>query len=275
VLVDGHAHIWTIDPAAYPWQPTFGFVPTEEAPPDALITTMDRLRIAWAVLVQPSAYGTDHRFMFDAIDRHPDRFVGVGLVDTAEHGAVAAAARLVREGGCVGLRVNLALDLDRARRQADPVSWSGLGSLGVPICLRATAAHHELAKLILGRNPMLRVVIDHLELPEPGDLGGAAERIAELAAFDNCSLKIAGLARASADGPPYRDLWPLIRSALRSFGSSRLVWGSDYPAARPESGYAASVQAIASMPFLNRPDRDRVMSGTSAELWGQPRASRA
>lgn len=274
-MVDAHAHIWTIDSAAYPWQPTFGIVPTEGALPDALLSTMDRVGIGWAVLVQPSAYGSDHRFMLEAIDRHPDRFVGVGLVDAAEPGAIAAAARLVREGGCVGLRVNLALDLDRARRQADPVAWSGLESLGVPICLRATAAHHELAKLILRRNPMLRIVVDHLELPEPGDLDGAAERLAELAAFDNCSLKVAGLARASADGPPYRDVWPLIRSALRSFGSSRLVWGSDYPAARADSGYPAAVEAIASMPFMNRPDRDRVMSGTSTELWGKPRASRA
>jgi len=269
MIIDGHAHIWTLDPVAYPWQPTFGFVPTEEASPEALLSAMDRLGVAWAVLVQPSAYGNDHRFLLRAVERHPGRFVAVGLTDPAEPGAVDGATQLVREDGCVGLRVNLSLDLDRAASQADSDAWAGLESLGVPLCLRATPAHHDLARLILGRHPRLRVIVDHLELPEPRNLVAAVDRLAELAAFDNCYLKVAGLARLSMEGPPYRDTWPLIRSAYGSFGASRLLWGSDYPAAEPQDLYAAAARAIMSMPFLDGADRDRIMAGTSAELWGR------
>jgi predicted TIM-barrel fold metal-dependent hydrolase len=264
MIIDGHAHIWLIDPLAYPWQPTFGFIPTEEASPDVLIEVMDRLSVDWTVLVQPSVYGADHRLLLRTVARHPDRFVAVGLIDPAEPRAADRARHLVDEEGCVGLRVNLSLDLGRARQQARPDGWVGLESMGVPVCLRATAAHHDLAKSILTRHRSLRIVIDHLELPERGRLDAAVERLAELATFDNCLLKVAGLGRFSADGPPFRDTWPLMREVLRLFGSSRLLWGSDHPAA----AYPAAVEAIMSMPFIRGRAQDQVMAGTSLELWG-------
>jgi L-fuconolactonase len=270
VIVDGHAHLWTIDPTTYPWRPTFGFVPTVDATPDVLISLMDRVGVEWAVLVQPSAYGPDHRFLFDAVARHPDRFVAVGLIDPADLDAGESAATLVREGGCVGLRVNLSLDLERATIQADADTWTSLEALSVPVCLRATAAHHDVAMRILRRHPHLRLVIDHLELPDPGDLAGAADRVAELSAFANCWLKVAGLGRFSKLGPPYFDTWPLVAAALRSFGASRLFWGSDHPSERPHTGYIDAAAAIARMPFIAGADRDRLMAGTARELWGRP-----
>ena len=274
MIVDGHAHIWTIDPGVYPWQPTFGIVPTEQAPPEPLISIMDRRDVDWTVLVQPSAYGGDHRFLLEATQRWPDRFVAIGLVDPAEPATVTAAANLVQPGACVGLRVNLSLDLGRALRQASAESWSDLETLGVPICLRITPAHHNLARLILGRHPGLRIVIDHLGLPDAVHLAAAADRLTELAAFDNALLKIAGLARCSGSGPPFRDTWRLIEAAVRSFGASRLLWGSDYPGAEPDLAYKAALDAtesaLASMPFVSTADRDRVMAGTSLELWGRP-----
>src|SRR5215472_7246596 len=136
-IVDSHAHVWTLATTAYPWQPTFGIVPTDAAPPDELLAAMDDLGVVRTILVQPSAYGSDHSFLFDTVRKHPDRFSPLGLVDPADPASPELAEGLVGKG-CVGLRVNLALDLREARRQADAESWGLLGSLGVPICLRAT-----------------------------------------------------------------------------------------------------------------------------------------
>jgi L-fuconolactonase len=270
MIVDGHAHVWALDPATYPWQPTFGFVPTEAATPDELQAAMDRHGVGHAVLVQPSAYGPDHRFLLETVRRQPGRFLAIGLVDPSDPADTAAATSLVREKSCVGLRVNLALDLRRAAEQADGAGWAGLDALGAPICLRATPAHHELAKAILGRHRGIRVVIDHMGLPEPDRLAEAAGRLAELAAFEHCWLKVAGLARFSRSGPPYRDTWPVVRAALRSFGSSRLTWGSDFPSGDGAAGYRAAIEAIESMPFFSASDRQRLLSGTAHDLWGLP-----
>jgi L-fuconolactonase len=269
VIVDGHAHVWSLDEVAYPWQPTFGYVPNEAAPPDVLLATMNSLGVRHAILVQPSVYGSDHRFLFEAVRDHPDRFLPVGLVDPADPTDAAAAAALVDEG-CVGLRVNLSLDVQRAAVQAKASGWVDLEALGVPICVRATAAHHELVVGILARHPRLRLVVDHMGLPDDAQSDDAIVRLAELAAFEQSRLKIAGFARLSGSPPPYRDLWNLVRAALEFFGSARLLWGSDFPAADPKIGYPGAVQAIGSMTFISARDRDQLMAGTSNELWGRP-----
>ena len=268
MIVDGHAHVWTLDSDHYPWQPTFGFVPTEEAAPATLLANMDRQAVGHALLVQPSAYGRDHRFLFDAVQAHPNRFLAIGLVDPSDPVDTSNAMSLVSDRGCVGLRVNLSLNLETAAAQADGPGWAALEGCEVPISVRAMPAHHGLVKDVLVRYPRLRVVVDHLGLPEPGRLAEAADRLNELARFERCWLKIAGLARFSRSPPPYRDAWPVVRAALRSFGSSRLVWGSDFPATG--EGYEAAIQAIESMPFLSQADRRRLLFETSRDLWGVP-----
>jgi L-fuconolactonase len=273
MITDGHAHVWTLDAARYPWQPTFGFVPTGEADPTGLLAAMDRHAIGHAVLVQPSAYGRDHRFLLDTVRAHPDRFLAIGLVDPRDLADTAAAVSRVRDGLCVGLRVNLSLDPEDAAAQADGRGWAALETLGVPVCVRATPAHHHLVVRILRRHRTIRLTVDHLGLPEPDRLADVVERFDELAGFDRCSLKVAGLARFSTSAPPYRDTWPVVRAAVRSFGSSRLVWGSDFPASDTAGGYDGAVAAIESMTFLSTADRDRLMSETSRELWGVPPAT--
>lgn len=267
-IVDSHSHVWTLDTAAYPWQPTFGFIPTEPASPDELLAAMDRHGVAHTLLVQPSAYGSDHRFLFDAVHIAPTRFSAVGLVDPAHPGSLELAADLV-ESGCIGFRVNLSLDIPAAERQATAGTWSQLGSLGVPVCLRAAPAHQAQVKRIVAGLPDTLFVVDHLGLPEPGDTK-AIRRLGELARFDNCILKIAGVWRASALGHPYEDTWPILSAAIDLFGSSRLVWGSDYPAVRPDCGYAEAVTAIQALPFMDADDLDRVMAGTARGCWGLP-----
>ena len=266
-IVDSHAHVWTLAAPAYPWRPSFGIVPSDPALPDELLAAMDDLAIVRAILVQPSVYGSDHSFLFDTVRRHPDRFSPLGLVDPALPTSRELAEDLVGKG-CVGLRVNLALDLRQARRQADAGSWALLGSLGVPICLRATPAHHGLATRIVERQPSTRFMIDHLGLPEPGQTERTIERLGALAGFDNCILKIAGLAGASTGRSPYRDTWPMLAAAHELFGASRLVWGSDYPAAAPGAGYPDAVAAMQALPFLSDLERDTVMHGTACDLWG-------
>jgi predicted TIM-barrel fold metal-dependent hydrolase len=272
VLVDAHAHVWVLDAVNYPWQPTFGFVPTANALPDDLLRAMDRHGVGHALLVQPSAYGPDHRFLLDTVATWPDRFLPIGLVDPADPASIAAAPGLVRDAGCVGLRVNLSLDLAYAERQAARDGWDRLASLDVPVTVRATPAHHQVVLGILERYPGLTLVVDHLGLPDLGTFARAEDRLADLARFDQCRLKIAGLGLISRVGPPYRDVWSLVEAALRRFGASRLVWGSDYPTGGSD-GYEGAVAAMEAMPFLSDGDRERVMTGTALELWGEPRTA--
>jgi L-fuconolactonase len=269
-IVDSHAHVWALDPETYPWQPTMGYTPTGPAEPATLLADMDGAGVHHTVLVQPSVYGADHRFLLETVEAHPDRFLSIGLVDPADPDAGRAAPSLVNEGRCVGLRVNLSLDLGRAAVQADAPGWAELEALAVPICLRATPAHHELVKTILTRHGGTRFVVDHLGLPEAGQPVATMARLSELSRFDNCWLKIAGLSRFSTSAAPYPDVLPVLQAAVELFGPSRMLWGSDFPFVDPPAGYEAPIRAIESIPALGPADVDRLLGGTACELWGAP-----
>ncbi len=269
-VVDSHAHVWALDPEKYPWQPTMGYTPSGPAEPVTLLAAMDGAGVGHAVLVQPSVYGTDHRLMLETVQAYPDRFLPIGLVDPADPGGGTAAAALVKEARCVGLRVNLSLDPERAAVQADAQGWAQLEALAVPICLRATPAHHQLVKTILTRHRGTRFVVDHLGLPETGQPAATTARLTELSGFDNCWLKIAGLSRFSTSAAPYPDVLPVLQAALDVFGPSRMLWGSDFPFVDPDIGYEAPIRAIESIPALRPADVDRLLGGTAHELWGAP-----
>jgi L-fuconolactonase len=269
MIVDSHAHVWDMDSDAFPWQPSFSYVPPFAASSEELLDAMARLAVDYAILVQPSIYGYDHRFLFDAVERHRDRFLPLGLVDPARPDAPTELASLL-EQGCVGVRVNLSLDTEEAAAQMAHDVWARLESLGVPVCVRATPAHHDLVMTIMTRFPRLQVVIDHLELPVPGGWGEAIERVADLAGHEHCVLKVAGLARLSHGSLPFRDLWPVVEAAFELFGPYRLVWGSDFPGADSDYSYVDQLDAIQAMPFISAADRRIVMSETPRRLWGEP-----
>lgn len=271
MIVDAHAHVWSSDPGRYPWHPTFGYVPRTPATPRALLTRMDALGVQVALLVQPSVYGDDHRFLLDTVAAHPTRFVPVGQVDPSEPASVANGRDLVAGAGFAGLRVIFARDVARAAAQASAPGWDELATLGVPICLRVMPAHHQLAIGLLRAYPAVPFVIDHLGLPERPDSAAAAARLAEFARFANCHVKVAGLARLRGEAEPPGVMWPLVRAALDGFGSSRLVWGSDFPGADERHALDTAVADLAALPLPSQADRQNIMGRTAVQLWGLPR----
>jgi predicted TIM-barrel fold metal-dependent hydrolase len=270
MIVDAHAHVWSSDPERYPWHPTFGYVPRTPATPQALLARMDALGIQVALLVQPSVYGDDHRFLLDTVAAHPRRFVPIGQVDPTEPASVGNGRDLVAGAGLVGLRVIFARDATRAAGQASAPAWGELATLGVPICLRVMPEHHQLAIGLLRAYPTVPFVIDHLGLPERPSSRAAAARLAELARSANCYLKLAGLARLKGEAEPPDPVWPLVRAALDAFGSSRLVWGSDFPGADERHALDTAVADLAALPFLSPADRHTIMGRTAVLLWGLP-----
>ncbi len=274
MIIDAHTHVWSGDPVSYPWQPTFGYIPEVAASPETLLASMDACRIAFAVIVQSSVYGDDHRFVLDTVAAHPDRFVAVGQVDPQQPSSFDQARALVEANAVVGLRVIFAVDPALAQAQASSRYWDGLVELGVTISLRAMPIHHRLVLSLLRRFPRACFVVDHLGLPNLADLTGAARRLAELARFDNCSVKIAGLARLRADlGTSVSPTlgWPLVRQCLRTFGPARMVWGSDFPSCDERTALKSSLDDVTTMPFIDDGVREQVLGGTAVRLWGLPR----
>ena len=65
MIVDSHAHVWSSDILFYPWSPILAHVPPPSvpAPVEVLVDDMDRAKVDKVVLVQPSVYGWDNRYL--------------------------------------------------------------------------------------------------------------------------------------------------------------------------------------------------------------------
>src|SRR3546814_2846987 len=77
-------------------------------PPEALLSDymamLDALGIERAVLVQPSAYGTDNTLLLDCLAAHPERLRGIAILDLDRTDDRRLAE--LRQTGVRGLRFN-------------------------------------------------------------------------------------------------------------------------------------------------------------------------
>ena len=243
VVVDSHAHVWTID-SDYPWQPLLGYVPDRSFTANRLIAEMDGAGVDHAVLVQPSVYGWDHRYLLSAVERHRDRFSAVGLLNHESESWPTELERLLSVG-IKGLRFNLIASpsadwlLDRKFRSL----WVRMADQSIVACFQAYPQQlPQVAELSTAIRD-LTLVVDHLGKPDMrrSDLH---HNLLHLADQPNVYVKLAAFYLHSLAPAPWRDMWDLVRATLAAFGPKRLMWGSDAPGSLKGDSYPATLAPI-------------------------------
>jgi predicted TIM-barrel fold metal-dependent hydrolase len=180
-----------------------------------------------AVILQPSAYGTDNAAMLDAMARGEGRLRGIAVIDErttdAQCGALARhGVRGIRLTGAHGRAIDHA-GIARAVARIAPLGWMLDLLMGQPSDLI------ELAPAI-ERSPV-PVVLDHMGSCKGRDGVGAAPFAALralLVAHDHVWVKISSFYRRSGEASPYADMRPLVE-ALALARPDRLVWGTNWP----------------------------------------------
>jgi L-fuconolactonase len=271
-MIDGHVHVWAIEPERYPWQPTLRHVPvpTEPATAEDLVEEMGRAGVEHAVLVQPSVYGWDNSYLCDALERYPGRFVGVCLVDPQSDSAPADLRYWCGERGCHGLRLNLvALPGDGSwiLGEVQGRILDVAAQLAVPVQLQIVPAHTGAVCELARRFDSVTFVVDYLGLDAFHDGTGvaAAERLAR---EPNIAFKLLSVSQDSRDAFPWNDLLPLYQRAFAAFGPRRVVFGTDFPHVRGRSSYGESVRWLDTLPFLSAATRAAVVDGNARKLYG-------
>ena len=220
---DSHNHIF--GPAdLYPYAPDRLYTP-----PDALLgdflAMLDVLGIERAVIVQPSAYGSDNRCTEDAVARMQGRARAIAVVkpDTA-----AEELRRLDKAGFRGVRFNLihtggstSLDaLESLAEKVAPLDWH------VQIYLRGRLLPEIEDRL---RQLPVEVVIDHMGHMEAG--GGldqpGVKSLLRLLETGRVWVKLCPY-RYDHSGYPFDTAKALART-LAQARPDRLVWGTDWP----------------------------------------------
>lgn len=257
MVVDAHVHVCVMDTERYPFTPLLGYTPRAAAPVEALIARMAECELDAAVLVQPSYYGYDNRYLQESLSRYPDCLRGVGLADPFP--PAGTAHRL--PDGCVGVRLNAIGHPGRGWlwRTATAGFWAAAEERGLVVCAQCAPDQVLEWAAVAAAHPGVRCVIDHLGRGAWDDLGAAA-------ALPNTFLKVSGVAACSAEAYPHRDVWPAALRAVEAFGPERCLWGSDASSV-DLAACRAQVELWRDLVPLGAAERACVMGGTASALF--------
>lgn len=245
-----------------------------------LFAMLDGAGVTRAVLVQPSAYGTDNCCMLDAMAEHPQRLRGVVVID-----ADAAEADLARMHvlGARGARLNLASAggksaaetarlVERLADRIAPLGWH----LQMFVSLDIIA---EIAPLV--RRLAVDVVFDHMGLAQAarGTAQPGLAALVELMQGGRVWVKLSGTYRVSDDLYGNAEVTALAR-ALIAANRDRVVWASDWPHLGPHAhrvdgepphaeyrriDYGRLLSALAD--WAERDDIERILVRNPAQLY--------
>ena len=188
--------------------------------------------VTQAVVVQPSQYGFDHRYLCDSLRSRTVEFAGVALIDPGDPRGRERLTELASEVPVTGLR--LGLNFDDGRDWLGPTVddlVSRAGQLGLVVSIFMRPDHLPMVDRWLSAHPDTTVVIDHLGRPDlaEGNPLDAVRTLARLARFPRLFVKVSALVSLSREQFPHRDTWDWVQEAVLGLGVDRLMWGSDYP----------------------------------------------
>jgi predicted TIM-barrel fold metal-dependent hydrolase len=275
-VIDAHLHVWDETAAGKdPGPMRVGYSAQASASVELFLDYMDEAGVERAVFVQPWFYHWDNSYMARCVQRHPDRFRGVCVIDPRGPGAPAALRRW-RAEGVTGIRLRPLREGEDARPGpwfgADETLplWEAIADTGTIVC--ALWAGPDLVKLheLLRRFPSVRVVVDHLNNPAPAEglAQPAFQALLDVARLPSVYVKLSGFHHWCGERYPYRDAMPFVEAAVRAFGAERCMWGSDFPHVLAGCGYVRSRHLLPrEATFLAKAELDAVMGGTADRLW--------
>jgi L-fuconolactonase len=272
--VDAHHHIWRLARGDYGWL-TPALAPIyRDFGLDDLRPLLAAARIEATVLVQAAPTIAETQFLLAAANASDGLVRGVvGWIDCAGADASDRLAALARDPLLKSVRPMLQ-DLPDPEWILRPQVQPALAALA-PLGLRldALVKPPQLPALLrlLERYPDLPVVIDHGGKPPiaAGEWEPWAGLIAALASHPGVHCKLSGLVTEAGSDWSVDSLARYVEHLIDCFGTTRLLWGSDWPVVELGGGYARWAAATdALLCGLTDSERDAVCGANAARFYG-------
>lgn len=242
--VDAHQHFWNLEKVSYPWLgPDYGVIYRNIEAPE-LEPQLKKAGIDKTVVVQAMDSFEDTNYMLETarnyswiggvvgwvpLDR-PDE-VGPRLDSYVKNPLFKGVRHLIHENP----------DPDWILRPNVIEGLKVLASFGLPFDLVAVFPNHlKHVPTLVEKVPDLKIVIDHLAKPpiKDGVMEPWASQFAAASSYPQVYTKVSGL-NTAADWESWsaQDLQPYVEFAMKCFGSTRLMFGSDWPVATLAGDY--------------------------------------
>ncbi len=271
--IDSHQHFWNLERGDYGWLtaelgPIFKDFGAADLKP-----LIDAAGVDGTIIVQAASTVAETDFMLSIADQH-DWILGVvGWVDfDAPDQAMADLERLSENPKFVGVRPPIENMDDHQwllRSGHDPV-FKKMMELGLTFDALGRVWLLDVLIEFFGRYPDLPCVIDHCAKPliAEGTMQPWADQMAEIAKNTNVLCKLSGLTTEAASGWEVGDITAYVEHVLRSFGTDRVMFGSDWPVVRLQSDYAEWVDLVDGwLKGYSDGERAAVLGGNAARFY--------
>jgi predicted TIM-barrel fold metal-dependent hydrolase len=238
-LVDVHVHLFSADPARFPYPPDAPYQP-KPSPLEDYVKVVAGARIDHTVIVHPEPYQDDHRYLeyCFAHEPSPGYFKGTCLFDPVAPGTPERMAELVKRnpGRIVALRVHemrkpgTAPSSTGAIKDRDMQSpamentWRAAQELGLAIQMHFLPYFAPQIGELARKFPNVAVLLDHLARAGQGT-SADYDQVIRLARFPRVFMKYSGIEYSSKQPFPHLDAKPLVRRAFDAFGPDRMLCG--------------------------------------------------
>ncbi len=240
--IDAHQHFWQISRGDYDWlTPELGAIYRDFDYTD-LAPLMDSHQVLGSVLVQAAASYAETQYLLQLAAQHDRILAVVGWVDFASCDVRQQIEALALRPKLRGLRPMIQ-DIDDVDWMLnDDLSDAFEAMIEQNLCFDALVLPEHLKNLqrLIDRYPTLKVVIDHGAKPKIAKqfFEPWATQIAKFADYPNVYCKLSGLVTEANAHWQISDIKPYIEHLIKTFGTERLIWGSDWPVLNLAADYA-------------------------------------
>jgi L-fuconolactonase len=271
--IDSHQHFWRYSPVEYAWiDDSMAALRRDFLPADARCE-MDRARVDACVAVQARQSLEETRWLLELADANPFVAGVVGWIDLQSSEAAAQLETFTQHPKLVGVRHIVQSEADD-RFMLRPEFCRGISLLadrGLTYDILIYPKHLPAAVELVSRFPQQRFILDHLAKPDirAREMREWEKGIRALAEYPLVFCKLSGLVTEAdwANWTPDH-IRAYFDVAFDCFGSSRLLFGSDWPVCMVAADYRQVVSLVENY-MADRPDAEReaIMGGNAVRLW--------
>ena len=231
--IDAHQHFWQVERGDCGWLTSDLGVLYRDYGPEDLSPLLQRCDVEGTVLVQAAPTLAETEFLIRLAEQSDFVKGVVGWVDFESLDVVTNIERLATSVHLVGLRpmIQDIKDIDwMLKPQLNP-AFEALIAADLTFDALVFPKHLSNLQKLLVRYPSMRVVIDHGAKPRIANqhFDAWAADMNVLANNTDAYCKLSGLITEAAIDWQAEDLDPYIDHLISSFGTDRLIWGSDWP----------------------------------------------
>jgi L-fuconolactonase len=233
-VIDAHHHFWKFDPRRETWISEEMQVLRTDFLPAHLEIIYKKKGISGSVLVQTNSSESENIFLLDLAEKNPFIQGVVGWIDLQSDRLEERLAWYQQYPLMKGFR-HLLQGEEQRDMLLNPAFQKGIGLLnryGFSFDLLILPDQLGYAEQLVNAFPEQRFVIDHMAKPhiKQGIIGDWKEAIRKFAPHRHVYCKISGLVNeADWEFWEEEDFRPYIDTVLETFGTKRVMFGSDWP----------------------------------------------